>query len=217
LPAECSSLDVDVADGADKDVTTAQLIRTGIEAMPVVIKSEDLPRVISSKMEDTERLGKDIQILDLQTRIIELEAALEAGNIDVQFAILNRAGINHRWHRRPTEVDTVIFFDLDYIHDHNERWGYDVTDNRIRAVMSQINHYWTFRWYSGDEFGLLCAASDAGGFADRVKLLLREQGMTATFGIAPIVDDDLEKSLSRAASLVQEAKAKGIRGAILEA
>jgi hypothetical protein len=165
---------------------------------------------------DDEQIDKDAQILALQARIMELEAALEVAHIDAAYAILTRAGIDHRWHRRPSAADTVIFFDIDSIRAHNEQWGYEGTDDRVRGVMAGIGSFWVFRWYSGDEFGLLCAASDSLGFAARVNRLLHEQGMTATFGIAPIVNNDLDASMSRAASLVQGAKATGMRSAILE-
>jgi len=163
---------------------------------------------------DPEHIGKDAQIWALQARIAELEAALRAAHTDPQFEVLSRAGIDHRWHLRPANADAVIFFDIDDIHRHNQQWGYAGTDARIRAVMLQVGHVWLFRWFSGDEFGLLCAAPDAPGFAGRVKRLLHEEGMTATFGIAPIINNDLEASMTRAAALVQAAKAKGMRGTI---
>ena len=80
--------------------------------------------------------------------------------------------------------------------------------------MSQTGHFWVFRWFSGDEFGLLCAEPDAPGFAARVKRLLQDEGMTAAFGIASIIDGVLKASIARAASLVQTAKAEGKRGTI---
>jgi hypothetical protein len=61
---------------------------------------------------------------------------------------------------------------------------------------------------------MVCAASDALGFATRVKRLLQAEGMTATFGIARIADNDLEASMAGASSLVQAAKARGMRGTI---
>ena len=161
-------------------------------------------------------MDKDAQILALRARIAELEAALDRAHVDSAYSILTRAGIDHRWHRRPSTADTVIFFDIDNIRAHNEEWGYEGTDDRIRAVMAQVGDVWVFRWYSGDEFGLLCTASDSLGFASRVNRLLQDQGMTATFGIAPIVNNDLGVSMSRAASLVQSAKTSGARGAIYE-
>lgn len=164
-----------------------------------------------------EQSYKDVLISTLQVRISELETALQHAHTDPEFSVLTRPGIDHRWHQRPAEVDTVIFFDIDNIHDHNEHLGYANTDAHIRSVMSQVNHVWLFRWFSGDEFGLLCAAADAPGFASRVERLLKAEGMSATFGIAPIIDNDLKASMSMAASLVQEAKAKGMRGTINEA
>jgi hypothetical protein len=163
---------------------------------------------------DAGQVDKVAQIWALQARIAELEAALQAAHSDPQFEVLTRSGIDHRWHRRPTHADTVIFFDIDDIHHHNQLWGYAGTDAHIRAVMLQIDHFWLFRWFSGDEFGLLCAASDAPGFAARVKRLLHEEGMAATFGIAPIINNHLEASMGRAAALVQAAKARGMRGTI---
>jgi len=160
----------------------------------------------------TENTYEQVLISTLQVRISELEAALEAAHQDPEFMIFNRTGIDARWHHRPHDVDTVIFFDIDNIHSHNEEWGYADTDAHIRAVMSRINHVWLFRWFSGDEFGLLCSALDAPGFAARVERLLQAEGMTATFGIAPIIDNNLRASMSRAAALVQAAKSKNMRG-----
>src|SRR6476646_5800403 len=147
-------------------------------------------------IDNAEGVDMDAQILALQIRIAELEAALQAAHTDTEFAILTRSGIEHRWHQRPVNADTVIFFDIDGIHHHNQQLGYEGTDAHIRMVMSRIGHFWLFRWFSGDEFGLLCAASDALGFAARVKRLLEEVGMTATFGIAPITNNDLRSSIA---------------------
>jgi GGDEF domain-containing protein len=178
-----------------------------------MVVSDQIPSATPTAEEHPD---KDAQILALRARIVELEAALEFSHRDSAYSILTRAGIDHRWHGRPSGADTVIFFDIDGIRAHNEEWGYEGTDNRVRAVMAQTDDVWVFRWYSGDEFGLLCAASDALGFAARVKRLLQQQGMTATFGIAPIVDNDLDASMLRAAALVQKAKASGMRDAIHE-
>jgi len=150
----------------------------------------------------------------LEARIADLEAALRLAYIDPQFAILTRAGIDQRWHARPAAVDTVIFFDIDRVHTCNEQWGYAGTDSRIQAVMAAVPTTWVFRWYSGDEFGLLCSEPDAAGYAARVEALLKSQGMSATFGIGPIVDSDLKASVSGAAALVQAAKAAQRRGTI---
>jgi GGDEF domain-containing protein len=169
-------------------------------------------------MDDARQIDKEAQISELQVRVEELEAALKVSHTDQQYAILTRSGMDHRWHQRParddSDTDTVIFFDIDDIHGRNEQWGYAGTDAHIRAVMSQINHTWLFRWFSGDEFGMVCAASDALGFATRVKRLLLAEGLTATFGIARITNNDLKASMAGAASLVQAAKAKGLRGTI---
>jgi GGDEF domain-containing protein len=150
----------------------------------------------------------------LQVRIAELEAALQAAHTDTEFTVLTRKGIDHRWHQRPTNVDTIIFFDIDGLHRHNELWGYAGTDARIRAVLTQLDHFWLFRWFSGDEFGLLCMADDANGYALRVKRLLEAEGMAATFGIVTIDDNDLKLSMTKASVLVQAAKANGMRGTI---
>ncbi len=163
-------------------------------------------------IDEAENTYKDVVIAALQVRITELESALEASHKDPEFTVFTRHGIEHRWRDRPPEVDTVIFFDIDNIHIHNLNLGYANTDAHIRSVMSQINHVWLFRWFSGDEFGLLCAAADATGFAARVERLLQAEGMTATFGIAPIINNDLKTSMAQAATLVVAAKAEGRRG-----
>jgi hypothetical protein len=181
--------------------------------VPVMSVLDPIPSV---QPDDEEPMDKDAQNIALQARIAELEEALELAHMDAAYSIMTRAGIDHRWHLRPSTADTVIFFEIDCIYAQNEEWGYEGTDDRVRAVMAQIGDVWVFRWYSGDEFGLLCAQSDSLGFAARVNRLLQEQGMTATFGIAPIVNNDLNVSMSSAASLVQKAKATGVRGAIYQ-
>ena len=169
-------------------------------------------------MDAAQHIEKEVEVADLQVRVEQLEAALNTAHTDAQFDILTRSGVDHRWHQRPgnddSDTDTVIFFDIDHIHGWNEQWGYSGTDTRIRAVMSQIDHIWLFRWFSGDEFGLVCAASDALGFATRVKRLLQAEGMTATFGISRLANNDLKAGMAAASSLVQAAKTRGMRGTI---
>ena len=165
-------------------------------------------------MDNTDNTYKDTIIAALQVRIAELEAELKAAYIDPEFLVLTRRGIDRRWHGRPVEIDTVIFFDIDNIHGHNEQSGYAYVDKRVRLIMSQINHVWLFRWFSGDEFGLLCAAADAVGFAARVQRLLEAEGMTATFGIGPIIDNDLKASMLKASVMVQAAKTRGMRNSV---
>lgn len=164
----------------------------------------------------TQHKDTEVQNAALQVRVAELEAELQDAHTDAQYAILTPFGIDHRWHERPANADTVIFFDIDDLHRHNAQWGYAGTDAHIRAVMSQIDHFWVFRWFSGDEFGLLCSSADAVGYAERVKRLLEAEGMTATFGIAAIIDNDLKKSMASATSLVLTAKANSLRGAVYE-
>jgi GGDEF domain-containing protein len=157
---------------------------------------------------------REFHIAALRARIAELEAALAAAQIDSQFGILTRCGIDQRWHTRPPHADTILFFDIDRVHDHNAEWGYSETDRRIAAFLAEVNTPWVFRWFSGDEFGLLCPAGDAPGLVARVQARLAEQGMTATFGAAPIRDNDLQASMDQAAALVQAAKAQDRRGTI---
>jgi GGDEF domain-containing protein len=106
-------------------------------------------------MEDTvQPIDSETRILELEVRVEKLEAELKAAYTDKQFAILNRPGIEQRWHERPRSgdegSDTVIFFDIDHIHSSNAKWGYEGTDAHIRSVMSQIDHILLFRWFSGD-------------------------------------------------------------------
>src|SRR4029078_4342651 len=89
--------------------------------------SEDEPKHepkhdVTGAIGHTENTYEQVLISALQVRISELEAALEAAHKDPEFMILNRTGIDARWHHRPHDVDTVIVVYIDKISSpHDER------------------------------------------------------------------------------------------------
>lgn len=135
------------------------------------------------------------------------------------YGIPTRAALEQKWStlsRRTTKL-SVVFCDLDHMHTANEQFGYQEVDRRIRIALQSVRHAEIWRWYSGDEFVILCSVAEALQAAQRLQAAFQQQGLSATFGIAPCQSVNLLENVAQASDLVQQAKQKGRRGAILQA
>lgn len=147
----------------------------------------------------------------LETKVNQLEVEVHQAHMCPTFGIPTRRGIERRYHTRGP-ANTCIMFDLDHMHDLNEQLGYVEVDQRIRRALNCAGGT-IGRWYSGDEFVAWCEVKDAQEYAERIKACLEDEGIGATFGIAPMCETLLD-SVKVAASKVQLAKIEGHRGSI---
>lgn len=155
------------------------------------------------------------QLVKTQQQLKEAHRAMHALLLDPTYGCYSRSGLEQRWHARQPDHDTLVFFDLDGLHDANERLGYHEVDRRIAAALKVDRTTIILgRYYSGDELVLLCSAADAPGLAQRIRAQLAVHGLSATFGITPITTPDLTSAVEPAATLVQAAKARQERGGI---
>lgn len=152
----------------------------------------------------------------LLARIAELEAELEAAHTDTAYGCLTRKGLERRYASRVAQ-SAIIFLDLDDMHTANEKYGYNSCDVRILMSLAVVRNgdNITGRWYSGDEIVLAVPAVAALKIAIRLQAAFQQNGLSATFGIAP-AGDDLATSVAIASHKVQKSKATGIRGVILD-
>jgi GGDEF domain-containing protein len=142
----------------------------------------------------------------------ELQTAL----IDPTYGILTRVGGERAWQRLSRHYTRfeVVFLDLDELHRLNIELGYAEVDRRIRAALVHRNEdIMTARWYSGDEIVAIVPRGDGSGFAHRLLDRLRNQGLSATFGVVP-ASPKLADAVWKAMELVTAAKTAGQRGII---
>ncbi|MGB3613089.1 MAG: diguanylate cyclase [Elainellaceae cyanobacterium] len=133
---------------------------------------------------------------------------------DGVYGCLTRSGLE----ANPPKAGSILFFDVDGMHDANERWGYEAVDSRIRAAIAQFRQSRgssiVARWYSGDEVLAVVPQKDAVGAAERMLQVFREQELGVTIGVCDISVGDWREAVRVASGLVQDAKRRGNRGQI---
>lgn len=133
------------------------------------------------------------------------------------FGCLSRQGIDAYWQSiRRKKGLSIVFLDVDNMHDANAKYGYQEVDKKLKSAFSKIRSDERLgRWYSGDELVLLVSQDGAFIAADRILQALLNEGLSATFGIVKAEGEFLSDCVKKASSLVQESKSQGIRGVIL--
>jgi len=133
---------------------------------------------------------------------------------DKSFGILTRPALEIE-HRKQSDAVTVIFLDLDHIHNLNEQIGHEAVNRRIKKALRIRSNdiVLTGRWYSGDEIVLLIKG-DVTGTLNRLQNNLTKNGLSATIATAPLTKQ-LHKAVDAAKSKVEAAKAKNNRGQIV--
>lgn len=134
--------------------------------------------------------------------------------IDQVFNILTRQACDRFWDDVvDRESKSVIFLDLDFMHDLNATYGYSVVDEKIKSAMSEFrSHEICGRWYSGDEFILIAPTSEVKQVCDRLHTEFNAQGISITVGASPIRESNLKANVEIASKLVQDLKAHSQRG-----
>jgi GGDEF domain-containing protein len=159
-----------------------------------------------------------------QRRIAELEEKLHQACWDEDYGCHNRKGLELLvWPEIKTRARWLVFFDLDYLHDLNEKMGgYPPVNAMIRQVLASVrsSDHKACRWQSGDELLLVITETEtrkvddisvAEGMVKRLQKALAAQGMNATFAIVPVKSMDLVENVTPAIEKVFELKkARGI-------
>lgn len=128
------------------------------------------------------------------------------------------------WPQISTAATYIVFFDIDDMHGLNDKHGYDGMNELIKESLSmRESDFMAGQWFSGDEFVVCITDKDPHRresnpieFAARLQEIFMENGVPATFAVAPVISEDLYTNVSPAHHLVQEAKRNGRRGSINE-
>lgn len=144
----------------------------------------------------------------------QLLAELAELKHDKSFGILTRPALEIE-HRKQSDAVTVIFLDLDHIHNLNEQIGHEAVNRKIKKAL-HLRHddiVLTGRWYSGDEIVLL-VKGDATGIMNRLQASLTKHGLSATIATAPLTKQ-LHRAVDQAKAKVEKSKAQNQRGRIV--
>jgi GGDEF domain-containing protein len=159
-----------------------------------------------------------------QRRIAELEEKLHQACWDEDYGCHNRKGLELLvWPEIKARSRWLVFFDLDYLHDLNEKMGgYPPVNAMIRQVLAVVrsSDHKACRWQSGDELLVIITETEsrkaddisvAEGMVKRLQESLAAQGMAATFAIEPVRSLDLAETVAPAIEKVFAAKkARGV-------
>jgi len=126
------------------------------------------------------------------------------------------------WPSIAQEARWLIYFDIDGMGELNALHTHAGVNAMIKNSLSiRGSDYLAGQRYSGDEFFVCVTDDPERGETDpiqlavRLKEALRENGLSATFAIAPVISDDLMENLEPAVQLVEQAKDRNERGIII--
>lgn len=147
----------------------------------------------------------------------ELINIIETLSMDKVFNCYTRQAFeSFIWNMIKDNAKFAIFFDVDKMHDANEKYGYELVNEKIRnSVNVRNDDICVSRWFSGDEMIAIINNGDPYAMAQRLLNNFIDNGLSSTFGIVEI---DSNKSLldnvTIAANKVQQAKKENKRGTI---
>lgn len=140
------------------------------------------------------------------------------------FGCYTRAGFEKTiWPQIQSKAKYIIFFDIDEMGELNDKHGYEGVNELIKNSLSlRVSDFMAGQWFSGDEF-IICITdndperpyeSNPVEFACRLAEIFMENGVSATFSVAPVISEDLYTNVAPAHHQVQEAKRISRRGSI---
>ena len=143
---------------------------------------------------------------------------------DEDYGCHNRKGFELLvWPDIKSRARWLVFFDLDFLHDLNDKMGgYGPVNVMIKQVLGVVrsSDHTACRWQSGDEMLVAITETEtrnaddisvAEGMVKRLQEALAAQGMSATFAIVPVKNTDLVENVTPAVEKVFELKrARGV-------
>lgn len=146
-------------------------------------------------------------------KIARLEAEIEHLKTHQPFGILTRSGFDLE-KRSLVNVQYVIFGDVDDMHGLNEKYGYEVVNQKIKAALQlrQTDLLLTGLRFSGDEIVFIISSNDPLSFMERAQNSFRAQGLEITLAFDfPNKDEgnNIEPAIDRATQKVKSLKSLG--------
>lgn len=177
-------------------------------------------------MDDLGNLSKE-DLINLAKRLQEENESLLKENTEMawndEYGCYTRPGFQKKiWPYIAPKAQWLVYFDIDGMGELNARYTHAGVNARIKKSLEirMSDFLLTGQRYSGDEF-FICITDDSERgetnpveLAVRLKAALHENGLSATFAVAPVISDDLMETLEPAVQLVEQAKERNERGTI---
>lgn len=153
---------------------------------------------------------------DLMKDLYNARQMLAHVSIDPSYNVTTRPAVDLELPRIHGDASHVVFFDIDHMHELNEKHGYDKVNGMIkRAVHVRCDDVLLrARWFSGDELIVILKGSDPVSFCTRLQTALKNEGLSATMAYAPYTGN-LDTDVSACAEMVQAAKRVDARGVLM--
>ena len=153
----------------------------------------------------------------------QLEELVKALAWNDEYGCYTRAGFEKIiWPQIAPKAQWFAYCDIDDMGRLNEVYTHAGVNALIKKCLTtRTSDFVTGQRYSGDEF-IIVITDDAHGrresnpieFCLRLSEAMRENGISATFAIAPVISDSLVENVEPAVKLVEVAKKENRRGSI---
>lgn len=147
----------------------------------------------------------------------QLQALVERLAWNKDFGCYTKNGfMSYIWPEISPRVEWILFFDIDYLHEMNNKFdSYVPVNEMIKQVLSIVRgtDFVGGQLNSGDEF-IICsigrgeAKADPEGLKARLIEEMSKFGMSATFSIVPVSTWDLEEAVAPAVAEVKRLKSE---------
>lgn len=150
------------------------------------------------------------QCAALAQEIVQLQAELQLADRDAVWGVFTRRGLERRMPKEDRGM-AVVVFDIDRMHDANDRYGHAGVDERMTVALRVTDQHPTGRWQHGDELVSFVPISDALGMALRVQAELIGQGLSATCAVVWACS---HAAVAQAQARIEQAKRANERGRV---
>jgi len=165
----------------------------------------------------------NLSIEQLQQQIAQLQEENAELSWNDDYGCYTRQGFKKLvWPSIAEKAKWIIFFDIDGMRELNDLYKHAGVNARIKKSLTvRTSDYKAGQRYSGDEFMVVVTNDPERGETDPIRLTMRikealhENGLPATFAIAPVISDDLMENVEPAVQLVEDAKRNNERGIIM--
>lgn len=153
----------------------------------------------------------------------QLEELVQALAWNDEYGCYTRPGFEKLiWPKVAEKAKWIAYFDIDQMGELNAEYTHAGVNAIIKKCLTmRASDFMTGQRYSGDEF-IICITDDVPGrresnpieLCSRLLEAMRENGISATFAIAPVISDHLVENVEPAVKLVEIAKQENRRGSI---
>jgi diguanylate cyclase (GGDEF)-like protein len=215
--------------------SVTQRIRNGDFSARVGLSSGDelgrISQAMDNMLDSIEKLTVTRKELEdiVRSRTCELEVQAMKDcltNVYNRRVLMERVATEIARSRRHGHPLSLIFFDLDYFKQINDRYGHVIGDKTLieacRILSRELRESDMLARYGGDEFAILCVdsdAQDAAQLGERLRSVVEEfyvehhiltDGLTISVGVAELsMSDDLTTFFKRVDDALYSAKEKG--------